>query len=253
MTTFAETHNPITPAGRAELLRLENIAFAYDNGHKVLKNATLHLHEGEQLGLFGANGSGKTTLFRTIMGLHKAQSGRILLHGVEIVHDKDFCALRQEIGLVMQHAADQLFCPTVIEDVAFGPLNMGFPREAAKERALETLRELGIEPFAERLTHRLSGGEKKLVSLATVLAMRPKILLLDEPTTGLDPEACERICHVLTHLTTARIIISHDWDFLQHCSQKYITIIDGVLTSSAPAVLHTHTHAHIAGQVAHEH
>ena len=150
-------------------------------------------------------------------------------------------------------AEDQLFNPTVLDDVAFGPLNLGLSADEARERAEETLRELGLAGFGNRLTHRLSGGEKKLVSLATVLSMRPSVLLLDEPTNGLDPQTRERIIEILGALPTARIIISHDWDFLAQTTTRFMTIKDGRLLTDIPHLPHRHVHAHPLGDEPHHH
>ena len=174
-------------------------------------------------------------------------------HGRALHNEKDFYVLRCAVGFVLQHAEDQLFFPTVLEDVAFGPLNLGLTPEAARARALETLERLGLAGFEQRLTHRLSGGEKKLVSLATVLAMKPEALLLDEPTNGLDNAARERIIQILQTLDTARITISHDWDFLERTSSQYLTIDNGRLDTCAPSLAHAHLHAHPLGNRPHDH
>jgi len=188
-----------------------------------------------------------------IMGLAAPQEGRILFHGRPLETEKDFRELRCKVGLVLQHAEDQLFCPTVLEDVAFGPLNLGCTQDEARDRAASTLERLGLAGFENRLTHRLSGGEKKLVSLATVLVMEPEALLLDEPTNGLDPEARQRIIGVLKTLPTARIIISHDWDFLAETSSEYLTVEGQHFTDAAPSHAHAHMHVHPLGNKPHEH
>ena len=157
------------------------------------------------------------------------------------------------MGYVLQNADDQLFFPTVLEDVAFGPLNLGLGNAEARSRAEETLASLGLADYAERLAHRLSGGEKTLVALATVLAMRPEALLLDEPTTGLDADARERIIGVLNDLSTARIVISHDWDFLERVADEIWGMDKGVLRTGVPLHAHTHRHAHPLGEVPHGH
>lgn len=219
----------------APIFALDHVSFAYPGGRLLLKEVSLALRPGERVGLYGPNGSGKTTLFRLITGLAHPAGGRVLFHGQVVGDEKGFAALRRKVGLVLQHAEDQLFCPTVLEDVAFGPLNLGLGPEAARERAVATLHSLGLVGFESRLTHRLSGGEKKLVSLAAVMAMRPEALLLDEPTNDLDPEARERITEVLQGQATARIVISHDWEFLAATSDRYISIVDGRLTEAPPA------------------
>ncbi len=219
----------------------------------VLKDVDLTLRPGETVGLYGPNGSGKTTLFRCITGLVRPRSGVIRLHGEVVDDEKALRALRRTVGFVLQNSDDQLFFPTVLEDVAFGPLNLGMSPGEARERALQTLKELGLAGFEKRLTHRLSGGEKRLAALAGVLAMRPEALLLDEPTTGLDEASRARLIHVLKHLKTARITVSHDWDFLTQVSSRFLTIEDGRLTAFSPSIAHAHMHAHPLGAVPHTH
>ena len=238
------------------IFSLKGISFGYGQGdcmRPVLHDVDFSLHPGQRIGLYGPNGSGKTTLFRCITGLARPQSGQVLFHGVPLNDEKDFHDLRCKVGFVLQHAEDQLFFPTVLEDVAFGPLNLGLAADEAKDRAIETLRNLGLAGFEDRLTHRLSGGEKKLVSLAAVMAMQPEALLLDEPTNGLDSDARQRIIDILSSLDTARITISHDWDFLAQTSTQYLTIAHNHLHSCAPSFAHAHMHAHPLGNEPHEH
>jgi len=236
-----------------EIFRVCGVSFAYPQGQRVLQDVNLSCFSGQKIGLFGPNGSGKTTLFHLITGLLAPCSGQILFHGQAMGSEKDFQALRREVGLVLQNAEDQLFHPTVLDDVAFGPLNLGLDIQQARQRALETLADLGLAGFEERLTHRLSGGEKKLVSLATILAMQPKVLLLDEPTTGLDLQTQGHIVSILTALPTAQIIISHDWDFLAQTTNNYLTIKDGQLVADMPYLPHEHVHAHPLGHEPHCH
>ena len=238
------------------IFSLKGISFGYGQGdcmRPVLHDVDFSLHPGQRIGLYGPNGSGKTTLFRCITGLARPQSGQVLFHGVPLNDEKDFHELRCKVGFVLQHAEDQLFFPTVLEDVAFGPLNLGLAADEARDRAIETLRNLGLAGFEDRLTHRLSGGEKKLVSLAAVMAMQPEALLLDEPTNGLDSDARQRIIDILSSLDTARITISHDWDFLAQTSTQYLTIAHNHLHSCAPPFAHAHMHAHPLGNEPHEH
>lgn len=240
----------------APLLDIRDLSFAYAAGgaaRAALHHVSLTLAPGQRLGLYGPNGSGKTTLFRCITGLETPQRGEIFLHGSRVRTEKDFRGLRRAVGYVLQNADDQLFFPTVLEDVAFGPLNLGLPPDEARARAGETLASLGLGDYAERLAHRLSGGEKTLVALATVLAMRPEALLLDEPTTGLDAEARERIIEVLNGLSTARIVISHDWDFLERVADEIWGMDKGRLATGVPLEAHTHRHAHPLGEVPHAH
>jgi len=236
----------------APILDASGLHYAYPGCPPVLEGADFALGQ-ERLGLIGANGSGKTTLLQLLMGLLKPQQGELRCEGRPVRSDKDLRRLRTAVGFVFQHPDDQLFMPTVLEDVAFGPLNQGLAPQAARERALETLAGLGLEGFEDRITHRLSGGEKRLVSLATVLAMRPKALLLDEPTNDLDPETRERLVTLLRSLPQAMCIVSHDWDFLHHTVDRLLVLEEGRLRQRDAAVLHVHAHAHIAGDAAHVH
>lgn len=238
------------------IFSLKNVSFTYgqeEAARVVLRDVNFSLLPGQRIGLYGPNGSGKTTFFRCITGLASPQNGCVLFHGLPLSEEKDFYPLRCKVGFVLQHAEDQLFFPTVLEDVAFGPLNLGLTADDARDRALATLRNLGLAGFESRLTHRLSGGEKKLVSLAAVMAMQPEALLLDEPTNGLDNDARQRIIEILDSLSTARITISHDWDFLARTSTRYLTIIEGRLNACAPSFAHAHMHAHPLGNEPHAH
>ncbi|MCL1889823.1 MAG: energy-coupling factor ABC transporter ATP-binding protein [Desulfovibrionaceae bacterium] len=211
------------------IFSLEKISFAYAGGQELFRDFDFSLAPGERLGLTGPNGSGKTTLLRIILGLEKAVQGRVLLRGTPVFSEKDWRALRLKVGLLLQQSEDQLFCPTVLEDVAFGPLNLGLKQEEARAEALHTLNILGLAGLEKRLTHKLSGGEKKLVALAAILAMRPEALLLDEPTSGLDPENEARLLGILQNATAAMTIVSHDQDFLRRCRARILRLQEGRL------------------------
>ena len=209
------------------IITLHSITFGHAGRPALFKDLDFELRSNEQIGLYGPNGSGKTTLLRLIMGLETPQGGRVLYHGLPTDDAHSLHRLRCGIGFVLQNSDDQLFSPTVLEDVAFGPLNLGLSRHAARERAMETLESMGLEAFADRVTHRLSGGEKKMVSIASVLSMRPEALLLDEPTAFLDDESCERITGILNRQTIARIVVSHDRSFLEQTASSCVCIKDG--------------------------
>jgi cobalt/nickel transport system ATP-binding protein len=238
--------------GMAELksiIELENIHFCYEAEKPVLNNLTFSLHEGEKVGLIGYNGSGKTTLLHLIMGLLKPSSGTIRVLGKRVDAKKDFLEVRRRIGLVFQNADDQLFSPTVLEDVAFGPLNLGKSPKEARMMAMEILERLNLRGFENRITHKLSGGEKKLVSLATVLVMRPAALLLDEPTTGLDEDAWLRIASLLAHLDISTVVVSHEYDLLAGTTQKIYSMKGGRIEFDGDAgILHGHLHRHPAAR-----
>jgi cobalt/nickel transport system ATP-binding protein len=210
-------------------------------GRQVLRDVSLEVSAGEKLALAGANGAGKTTLLRTLVGLETPDSGRVIAFGAECRCEKDFRPVRARAGFLFQDPDDQLFSPTVIEDVAFGPLNLGLSHKDAVRRAEETLDNLGLAPLARRVTHRLSGGEKRLVSLATVLAMRPAALLLDEPTNALDEHHLARLTGILETLGVAMVLVSHDRLFLERLATRAVLLRDGRLT---PATLHRHVHTH---------
>lgn len=235
------------------LLELRNISYSYPGRNTpVLEKINLRIRN-ERIGLIGPNGCGKTTLFQIIMGLLKASEGEVLLEGALMANENDFRKLRRKLGLLFQNSDDQLFCPTVLEDVAFGPLNLGITPDEARKTSIHTLEYLGLKGFEERITHKLSGGEKKLVALATILSMHPKLLLLDEPSNNLDPTTRERLIDILRGLDQAHIIISHDLDFLAStCTQLY-TIQDRQLIRCEQKQVHSHEHIHPYGDHPHQH
>lgn len=228
----------MTSMDNPPILELERVEFAYPERPALFRNLCFALREGERIGLHGANGSGKTTLLRLIMGLETPGAGRILYRGVPVEDGEALRRLRCGIGFVMQNSDDQLFSATVLEDVAFGPLNLGLKRGAARDRAMETLADLGLERLADRATHRLSVGEKKMAAIASVLSMRPSALLLDEPTASLDDEARARILAMLRGQELARIVVSHDREFLAQTSSSFMHIAAGALerSESLPAL-----------------
>ena len=209
------------------IIELNQIAFSYESKRSVLSNLDFSFLPTQRAGLIGSNGSGKTTLFHIIMGLATPTSGTVNILGRSRKTEEDFREVRADIGFLFQDADDQLFCPTVAEDVAFGPLNLGVTHEEARRRVTETLDLLGLTGFEERVTYKLSGGEKKLVSLATVLAMRPQMLLLDEPTAGLDEKTIHRIVAVLTESGLPYLIISHDREFLDETTDVLFHMTEG--------------------------
>ncbi len=237
----------------AAILKFSDITFSYAGTHTVLQQLNFEVCKGDRIGLTGPNGIGKTTLFHLAVGLLKPDKGHIEAFGTQLQSKKDFLQVRKKIGLLFQDADDQLFCPTVLEDVAFGPLNLGLSVEEAKTVATETLNLLGLQGFEQRLTHRLSGGEKKLVSLATLLAMKPELLLLDEPTNGLDEKTRENLLQILLNLDLTYVLISHDFDFLTRATRHIYAVENGRILTDQPVSVHQHTHAHIHGEVPHRH
>ncbi len=231
---------------------LDNISFRHQGGVQLFHHLSLTIG-AERVGFIGPNGSGKTTLFHIIMGLIKPDSGKVMLDGKAVEGGKSWQELRRQVGFLFQDADDQLFSPTVLEDVAFGPLNMGCDGPTARTRAIATLNDLGLADFENRITHQLSGGEKKLVALATILVMAPEILLLDEPTNNLDPATRERLVSILDNLKLPVVIISHDFDFLARTTDVIYSLDHGHLHKSESIHLHSHPHAHVYGDHPHDH
>lgn len=222
------------------LVSLHDVSFSYAPDRPVLAGCNFQLAPQERVGLIGPNGSGKTTLLALIVGLLRPTSGRVEVFGKVRATETDFHEVRGRAGLLFQNADDQLFCPTVLEDVAFGPMNLGKPRREARRIVGQTLDSLGLAGYEDRLTHRLSGGEKKLVALATVLAMQPEVLLLDEPTSGLDDEATHRVTEILAHLPHAMLIVSHDRALLDTISTASFSLSNGQLKPADSATLDDH-------------
>lgn len=208
------------------MINIKNLSFSYPNGKNVFNGLNFSLKKGDKIGLTGPNGAGKTTLFYLIMGLLKPNSGEIEIFGRCRKEEKDFSEVRQRIGLLFQDSDDQLFCPTVEEDIAFGPLNLGKSQEETRSIVRETCERLGLKGFEKRVTHRLSGGEKRLVALATVIAMNPECFLLDEPSAGLDEISTERILKYLNEYSDTYIIISQDHGFLKDATDKIYRLKD---------------------------
>jgi cobalt/nickel transport system ATP-binding protein len=237
--------DPTASAGDASpLLALEQVDFGYGDT-RLLRGCDLRLEPGERVALVGPNGAGKSTLLQLLLGLVRPDAGRIIAFGAVCRRERDFVPVRRRVGLVFQDPDDQLFCPTVLEDVAFGPLNLGRTAGEARADAQAALDSVGLMHLAERVPHRLSAGEKRLIALATVLAMRPSVLLLDEPSNGLDQDARNRLMDHLGHLgaqdAVTMLIVSHDHALLERLATRAVALVDGALL---PATLHVHPHTH---------
>ncbi|HHN65554.1 MAG TPA: ABC transporter ATP-binding protein [Nitrospirae bacterium] len=214
------------------MIEIKDLYFEYPNGKQVFSGLDFSMKKGEKVGLIGPNGAGKTTLFHLIMGLLRPSKGEIRVFGKPRKDEKDFHEVRRRIGLLFQDSDDQLFCPTVEEDIAFGPLNLGMDNREVQERVHETCKLLGLNGLEKRVTYRLSGGEKRLVALATVFAMRPECYLLDEPTTGLDMETTERIKGFLLEHAETYIIISHDPEIIEELCNRVYRLDDGKVVNN---------------------
>jgi cobalt/nickel transport system ATP-binding protein len=237
----------------APIIELKGVTFGYPGGPPVLRDLDFTLCPGERIGIMAPNGSGKTTLFHLIMGLVKPLAGQVSIFGKALREEKEFAEVRRRIGLLFQDPDDQLFSPTVLEDVAFGPLNLGRTRLEAAAIARRTLASLGLNGFEDRITFKLSGGEKRLVSLATVLAMEPEVLLLDEPENGLDTRTRVKLMEILGSLDIGYVLISHELEFLTDATDIIYTMEAGRIRLDEEIQAHQHVHAHPLGARPHKH
>ncbi|NLF30644.1 MAG: ABC transporter ATP-binding protein [Planctomycetes bacterium] len=209
------------------LIRLENVSFRYGPARPVLDGVSLALHAGQRIGLVGDIGSGKTSLLHLIVGLLRPDGGAVEAFGIRPAGEKDYVRIRRRAGLMFQDADDQLFCPTVAEDIAFGPVNLGCTCEQAHAIVHETLSVVGLDGYADRITYQLSAGEKRMVALATVLAMRPEVLLLDEPSANLDAGARGRLLGILAARHEAMLLVSHDLDMIRRLCTHVVRLRGG--------------------------
>jgi cobalt/nickel transport system ATP-binding protein len=219
-------------------LTAESLVAGYERTRPVLDGASLSVPAGRRLALLGANGSGKTTLLRCLSGALKPSAGAVALDGVPLQHTRHgLRAHRQEVQLVLQDPDDQLFSASVAQDVSFGPLNLGLDDEAVRERVAEALRLLAVDALSARPTHQLSYGERKRVAIAGAVAMRPCVLLLDEPTAGLDPSAVAETLAALTRLQEhdATVVMStHDVDLALRWADEVAVVVDRRVVQGRP-------------------
>ncbi|MDL2246268.1 ATP-binding cassette domain-containing protein [Methanobrevibacter sp. OttesenSCG-928-K11] len=213
------------------MLKVKNITYSYDNKHDALKNISLEIKKGEMVSLLGENGAGKSTLFLHFNGILEPDEGEIFIDSEKLKYDKkSLIQVRQKVGIVFQNPDDQLFAPTVEEDVAFGPLNIGLSQEETQERVADSLKKVGMEGYEKKPPHHLSGGQKKRVAIAGILAMQPEIMVLDEPTSGLDPKGASDILKLLYKLNKEGITIlisTHDVDAVPLYSDRIFVINKG--------------------------
>ena len=225
------------------LFRLENLSHRYSDGTLALNDVSLSFGEGERIALLGTNGSGKTTLLHHLNGILQPTSGKVYFEDKPLKYDsKSLLNLRKRVGFIFQDPNDQLFAPTVKQDVAFGPLNLGQPADQVKKVVDEALRTVGMAEYAEKPPHFLSLGQKKRVALAGVLAMQPEVLIMDEPTSNLDPRATSEILHLLLRLNKESkitlLLATHDVDMVPLFASKLYILNKGKLVSEgSPAEL----------------
>jgi len=212
------------------VLDLRGVAFAYPDGHQALFGVDLHVHPGERVALLGPNGAGKTTLVLHLNGILRAGRGSVAISGLP-VEDANLLEIRRRVGIVFQDPDDQLFMPSVRDDVAFGPANLGLPRPVIEERVESALRAVGMLEYADRPPHHLSFGQRRRVAVATVLAMEPEILVLDEPSSNLDPASRRELADIITSLGVTVLMVTHDLPYALQLCERSVILADGVITA----------------------
>lgn len=215
------------------MLEVKNIKYAYNSEYKALKGVSLKVEKGEMVALLGKNGAGKSTLFLHLNGIFEPDEGLVFIDGEELKYDKkSLLKFRQKVGIVFQNPDDQIFAPTVEEDVAFGPLNLGLSMEEVQDRVEEALARVGMTGFEKKAPHHLSGGQKKRVAIAGILAMKPEVMVLDEPTAGLDPQGVVDLSKLLRELNDEGITIlisTHEVDLVPNYANRVFVLVDGIL------------------------
>jgi len=212
------------------MLKLDNVTVVYPDKTKAIDSITLIISEGENIALIGENGVGKTTLLLAIVGILELSNGTIEIDGIRL-EKKTVNEIRKKIGLVFQNPDDQLFMPLIYDDVAFGCRNFGMPEDKIKIRVDETLKQLNISHLSSRSSLRLSGGEKRMAAIASVLAMEPSVLMFDEPTAFLDPKAKRALIAVLRELNHTKIIATHDITFAAKVCNRVIILKNGQIAT----------------------
>lgn len=217
-------------------LSTENLSFIYPDGTQALKNINIEIEKGEKVAIIGPNGAGKSTLFSHFNGLTEPTSGCVKIEGKAISFEKDeLLKVRQKVGIVFQDPNDQLFAPTVKEDIAFGPMNLGLSYGEVEKRVEDALKMVGMENYEDKTPHHLSGGQQKRIAIAGIIAMKPEIMILDEPTAGLDPDGVEKVLNIMNQLNKegmTLIISSHDIDMISKYADKIFILYNGEIIES---------------------
>jgi cobalt/nickel transport system ATP-binding protein len=217
------------------VIRASGLCFAYRDGPRVLHGIDFAVPTGQTVGLIGPNGAGKTTLFLCLAGVLEVQPGAISIAGLDPADAAQRRRIPGVAGVVFQDSDDQLIQSTVRDDVAFGPMNLGLPRDEVERRVADALKHVGLTGFEERVPFHLSGGEKRRAALAGVLAMRPQVLLLDEPTMFLDPRGRRELARFLAEIPATRLIATHDLEFVAQTCERVMLLDAGRLIADAPA------------------
>jgi cobalt transport protein ATP-binding subunit len=211
------------------VLAVKDLSFHYPDGHAALYDVSLQIHPGEKVALVGPNGAGKSTLMLHLNGILNGD-GDICVAGFSMEKEQ-LPLVRAKVGMVFQNPDDQLFSPTVFEDIAFGPLHMGLPEEEVRRRVEKALQQVGMAQYAERLSHHLSVGEKKRIAIATVLSMDPEILVLDEPSAGLDPRARRSLINLLREMELTMLVSTHDMRLVEELFPRTVVMDRGKIVA----------------------
>jgi len=223
-----------------KIIEIENLSFSYPDGRQVLYNISLSIERGETVAVIGPNGAGKSTLLLHLNGILR-RDGTVRIRGVP-VEDKNLRWVRSKVGLVFQNPDDQLFSPTVFDDVAFGPINMGCAADEVRGRVAQALEWVGMKGYEQRSPHHLSVGEKKRIAIATILSMSPEVLVIDEPTANLDPRAKWELIELLRGFPMTRIVASHDLEMVAALCERIIILDEGkVVADDAASVIMSNT------------
>jgi len=212
------------------VLDVRGLAFAYPDGHQALFGVDLHVHRGERVALLGPNGAGKTTLVLHLNGILTAGAGKVAVSGLP-VEKGNLQEIRRRVGIVFQDPDDQLFLGSVRQDVAFGPANLGLKGAALEQRVMTALDQVGMADFADRPPHHLSFGQRRRVAVATVLAMEPEILVLDEPSSNLDPASRRELADILRSLDVTLLMVTHDLPYALELCPRSVVLSDGVVVA----------------------
>ena len=218
------------------MIEFRHVDFSYEKDRPVLRDLSFRIEKGESVGLIGANGAGKSTVMKLLLGLLTPTSGEILVDGVP-VGKKTLAEIRRKLGFVLQNSDNQMFMPTVYEDMIFAPLNYGLSREEAERRVDAVLEKLGMQELKHRHNHRISGGEKRMAAIATILAMEPEGVLMDEPSSALDPYNRRLVINTIRELKQTKLITSHDLDMILDTCDRVILLSEGAVAADGPADL----------------
>ncbi len=215
------------------MIEFQHVCFAYEKAAPVVHDLSFRIENGEAVGLIGANGAGKSTVMKLLLGLLQGE-GRILVDGTEL-RKESLGEIRRKLGFVLQNSDDQMFMPTVYEDMIFAPLNYKLSREEADARVDAVLEKLHLEDLKHRYNHKISGGEKRMAAIATILAMEPDAILMDEPTSALDPYNRRLVIHTIRELPLTKLITSHDLDMILDTCSRVLLLSNGRLVADGPA------------------